>query len=80
MHKGKTVRMQPVLGLQKSTQCINILRKLLPKFRNFWSPFSPLLPFISFKHACKLIGAKQSFHILPSYPFCRSTNIEVHGH
>ena len=76
MHKGKTVIMQPVLELQKSTQCINILNKLLSKFHNFWSPFSPLLPFISFKHACKLTGAKQSFHIPPSYPFCRSTNMK----
>ena len=76
MHQGKTVIMQSVLELQKFTQCLNILRKLLSKFYNFWSPFSPLLPFISFKHACKLTRAKQSFHIPPSYPFCISTNKE----
>ena len=68
--------MQAILGLQTFTQYLNIIRELLSKFHNFWSPFKPPLPFIRFKHACKLTRVKPSFHISPSYPSFRSTRKE----
>jgi len=74
MHEGKIVNIQAVLGIQKFPQFLNILKRLLSKFHHFWSSFRPLLSFIMFSRAYTKPGAKQSFHISPSYPYCISVN------
>ena len=76
MHDGKKVIKQSMLVLSKITQYLDAITKLLPKFHNFWSQFSPLLPFINPHLACTKPGAKQAFHTSTSYLSCRSAHKE----